>query len=134
MNADRKTLSKLRLQIVELRDERERLENFIFRPKSMMRASLVSLPNFCGKEDCRCKKGFPHGPYAYLSDKKMGKTRMTYVKKRDLPDIRKKAEEYVRFQKTLARLRKINGRIRSLLEKIRDASCEDVDTYKEKNR
>lgn len=134
MNTDRKALSDLRLQIVKLREERERLENSLFRPKSMMRASLVLLPNFCGKEDCRCKKGHPHGPYPYLSDKKEGKSRMTYVKKRDLPNIREKVQEYVRFQKTLARLRRVNGKIRSLLEKIRDVGCEDVDTYKEKGR
>ena len=127
MNADRKTLSKLRLQIVELREERERLENSLFRPKAMIRASLAFLPNFCGKEDCRCKRGFPHGPYAYLSDKKKGKSRTTYVRKRDLPRIKGNVEEYVRFQKTLARLTKLNSSIRSMLEKIRDLNSQNVD-------
>jgi len=80
----------------------------------MIRASLVLLPNYCGKRDCRCKRGFPHGPYPYLSERRQGRTRMTYVKKRDLPEIEKLAREYTRFQQGLARLTKINQKIRDL--------------------
>jgi len=64
---DRKALSDLRQKIVDLRKEREKLENSLFRPKKMIRASLVFLPNYCGKKHCRSKKGFPQGPYPYLS-------------------------------------------------------------------
>jgi len=39
----------------------------------MIRASLVFLPNYCGKKDCRCKKGHPHGPYPYLSERRKGR-------------------------------------------------------------
>jgi hypothetical protein len=99
----------------------------------MIRASLVFLPNYCGKKDCRCKRGFPHGPYPYLSERrKEGKTRMTYVKKSDLLEIEGKAKEYSRFQHGLAHLTKINFKIRSLLEKIRDQNCQDVDEYRRK--
>jgi len=99
----------------------------------MIRASLVFLPNYCGKKDCRCKKGFPHGPYPYLSERRKGRTRMTYVKKRALDEVKREAEEYARFQHKLARLRKINFEIRSLLEKIRDLHCQKVDEYRRKH-
>jgi len=131
MTANRKALSDLRQKIVWLREDRKRLEDSLFRPKKMIRASLAFLPNYCGKKDCRCKKGFPHGPYPYLSERrKEGKTRMTYVKKSDLYEIKAKAEEYARFQHGLARLTKINFKIRSLLEKIRDLNCREVDEYR----
>ena len=130
---DRKTLSEIRQQIVWLREERKRLEDSLFRPRKMIRASLTFLSNYCGKKDCRCKRGFPHGPYPYLSEKKEGKTRMTYVKRGDFPEIKKLAEEYTRFQYTLARLTKINFKIRSLLERIRDLNCQDVDEYRRKS-
>ena len=134
MTANRKALSDLRQRIVWLREDRKRLEDSLFRPKKMIRASLAFLPNYCGKKDCRCKKGFPHGPYPYLSERrKEGKTRMTYVKKSDLYEIKAKAEEYARFQHGLARLTKINEKIRSLLEKIRDLNCREVDEYRKKN-
>jgi len=132
MVANRKALSDLRQQIVWLREDRGRLEDSLFRPKKMIRASLVFLPNYCGKKDCRCKKGKPHGPYPYLSERRKGKARMTYVKKSDLYEIKAEAEEYARFQHGLARLTKINFKIRSLLEKIRDLNCQDVDEYRRK--
>ena len=130
---DRKALSDLRQKIVDLREEREKLENSLFRPRKMIRASLVFLANYCGKKDCRCKKGFPHGPYPYLSEKRKRKTRMTYVKKRILYEIKAEAEEYARFQHRLARLRKTNEKIRSLLEEIRDINCREVDEYRDKD-
>ncbi len=127
---DRKALSNLRQEIVNLREDREKLENSLFRPKKMIRASLVFLANYCGKKDCRCKKGFPHGPYPYLSEKRDGRTRMTYVQKGSLEGIKAEAEEYARFQHRLARLRKTNEKIRSLLENIRDIDCREVDDYR----
>ena len=60
---NRKALSDLRQQVVGLRKEQKRLEDSLFRPKRMIRASLVFLPNVCGKKECRCKRGEPHGPY-----------------------------------------------------------------------
>ena len=130
---DRKALSNLRQEIVNLREDREKLENSLFRPRKMIRASLVFLSNYCGKKDCRCKKGFPHGPYPYLSERKKRKTRMTYVKKKNLYEIKAEAEEYARFQHKLARLRKLNEKIRSFLEKIRDINCREVDEYRDKD-
>jgi len=130
---NRKALSNLRQEIVNLREDRKKLEDSLFRPKKMIRASLVFLANYCGKKDCRCKKGFPHGPYPYLSEKKKKKTRMTYVKKKDLYEVKAEAEEYARFQHRLARLRKTNEKIRSLLEKIRDINCREVEEYRDKD-
>ena len=130
---NRKALSNLRQRIVDLREDREKLENSLFRPKKMIRASLVFLANYCGKKDCRCKKGFPHGPYPYLSKKRDGRTRMTYIKKESLEEIKAEAEEYARFQHKLARLRKLNEKIRSLLEGIRDINCREVDEYRDKD-
>ena len=130
---NRKALSNLRQRIVDLREDREKLENSLFRPRKMIRASLVFLSNYCGKKDCRCKKGFPHGPYPYLSEKKKRKTRMTYVRKGTLYEIKAEAEEYTRFQHRLAHLRKTNEKIRSLLEEIRDINCREVDEYRDKD-
>ena len=127
---DKKALGGLRQEIVWAREDREKLENSLFRPKKMIRASLVFLPNYCGKKDCRCKKGFPHGPYPYLSERRKRKTRMTYIKKGTLYEIKAEAEEYARFQHRLARLTKINEKIRSLLGKIRDLNCREVDEYR----
>jgi len=127
-----KTLSGLRQEIVSLREERKRLEDSLFRPKRMIRASLSFIPGYCGKEDCRCKRGWRHGPYPYLSERYQGRTRVTYVKKKDLVRIKRQVAEYVRTQKGLAHLRKINSEIRSLLETIRDINLRTVDEIRER--
>ncbi len=77
---------------------------------------------------------YPHPApsYFHLSEKDKGRTRMTYIKRGDLFEIKRKAEEYARFQHTLARLTKINFKIRSLLERMRDLNCQDVDKYRRK--
>jgi len=69
MRGKLKTLSKLRQKIVSLREERKKLEDSLFRPKKMIRASLSFIPGYCGKKDCRCKRGQPHGSYPYLSER-----------------------------------------------------------------
>ena len=130
---NRKALSNLRQRIVDSREEREKLENSLFRPRKMIRASLVFLSNYCAKKDFRCKKGFPHGPYPYLSEKKKKKTRMTYVRKGTLYKIKAESEEYTRCQHRLARLRKTKEKIRSLLEEIRNMNCREVDEYRDKD-
>jgi len=57
---------------------------------------------------------------------------VTYVKKKDLARIGKEVTEYVRIQKGLAHLTKINSEIRSLLETIRDLNLRTVDQVREK--
>ena len=44
--------------------------------------------------------------------------------------ITQRAAEYARYQKGLARLSKINRRVRSLFEALRDLNCQDVDEYR----
>ena len=132
MRGKLRTLSGLRQRIVALRKKRKKLEDSLFRPKKMIRASLSFIPGYCGKEDCRCKRGQPHGPYPYLSERYQGRTRVTYVKKKDLIKVKKEVAEYVRMQKGLAHLRKINSEIRSLLESIRDLYLRTVDEVRER--
>jgi len=127
-----RTLSGLRQRIIILREERKRLEDSLFRPKKMIRASLSFIPGYCGKKDCRCKRGQPHGPYPYLSERYQGRTRVTYVKKKELARIGKEVAEYVRIQKGLAHLTKINSEIRSLLETIRDLNLSTVDEVRKR--
>ena len=55
---------------------------------------------------------------------------MTYVKKRTLGEVKLEAEEYARFQHQLARLSKLNEKIRYLFEQIRDLNCREVDEYR----
>ena len=70
-----------------------------------IRGSLVIMERYCGKPNCRCRKGHKHKA-VYLSQSHKGKTRMVYI-----PEIMKeKVREYVQNY----------HRIRSALNKISD--------------
>jgi len=98
---DKESLSDIRQQIVWLREERKRLEDSLLRPKKMIRASLVFLPNYCGKKDCRCRRGFPHGPPLSFR-KKEGKDQNDLCKKEG-PSPDRKAGQGI-YQKKITEL------------------------------
>jgi len=74
-------LSDIREKIVWLREDRKRLEDSLFRPGKMMRASLVFIPNYCGKKNCKCRRGEPHGPLSLSFKKKKRKDQNNLCKK-----------------------------------------------------
>ena len=41
--------------------------------------SLTEQTRRCGRADCRCAGGEPHGPYAYFTPKPAGRGRARYV-------------------------------------------------------
>src|SRR5256712_9002891 len=53
--------------------------------------SLSRQYNVCGNPDCRCKATPPqkHGPYYQISFTWHGKSRTKFVRKQDLPEVRK---------------------------------------------
>jgi hypothetical protein len=77
----------------------------------------------CGKPNCKCARGSLHGPYAAISVNKEGKQKMVMVKKTDSA-VLKKSKRYKYYQRTLARIRKINREIDGILEKIKEEMLE----------
>jgi hypothetical protein len=58
--------------------------------------SLSTQFNVCGKPGCRCKATPPekHGPYYQVSFTRKGKSSSKFVRKQDLPAIRKQLKNY----------------------------------------
>ena len=112
-------ISDLRQEISILREERLKAENRLMGAKEMLACSLILRKVLCGNPSCRCQKGNLHGPYPYLSEKIKGKTRLTYIRKRDLGKIEGKTEEYRLFQKRLEYVRHLNKRVDDLFKRIR---------------
>ena len=114
--------SRIRQQLGYLKKERNYLEYKLGRPYQMVPYSLVSLANICGKPNCRCKKGKPHGPYWYLSTKEKGKTRMIYLPKKEVAFFIPLVERYKEYQSSLTKLRRLNQEIIQSLTQIEKAS------------
>ena len=62
--------------------------------------SLSTQYNVCGSPGCRCKGSPPekHGPYYQVSYTRKGKSGSKFVKKKDLPAIRKQLKNYERMK------------------------------------
>lgn len=68
----------------------------------LLPGSLSEQWNVCGKPDCRCKdpdNPQKHGPYYQLSYTIGGKSSSFFVKKADLPEVRRRMENYRKFRK-----------------------------------
>jgi hypothetical protein len=62
--------------------------------------SLSTQYNVCGKPGCSCKADPPkkHGPYYQVSFTRKGKSSSKFVKKEDLPEVRKQIKNYERMK------------------------------------
>ena len=66
----------------------------------MRPGSLSTQYNVCGKQGCRCKADPPekHGPYHQVSFTRKGKGSSKFVKKEDLPEVRKQIKNYEKMK------------------------------------
>ncbi|HEV2328948.1 MAG TPA: DUF6788 family protein [Verrucomicrobiae bacterium] len=79
-------------------------------PSDFLRASYVKQFLTCGKTNCRCQRGFKHGPFYYLVQcLRGGKVRKFLLK---TPERRRRARAgiaaYEKLQQKLAELSEIN--------------------------
>jgi hypothetical protein len=96
---------------------RSKLQSKLSTPKSMIEGCIHKIYKKCGNPKCYCATGKKHGPYWALSTKTGGKTKITYISD---ADTLKKAFAYKRYNKDLARLRKMNEKIYFWLRILRD--------------
>lgn len=71
----------------------------------MRPGSLSTQYNVCGKAGCRCKAAPPvkHGPYYQVSYTRKGKSSSKFVKKEDLPAVRRQLKNYERMKLLMER-------------------------------
>src|SRR5512132_3590120 len=75
--------------------------------QQVLAGSLVEQTRRCGKPDCRCADGEPHGPYVYLSPRPQGRGRLRYVPA-DLAAVRARLRRGEQVQAVLAEISAIN--------------------------
>ena len=66
----------------------------------MRPGSLSTQYNVCGSPGCRCTASPPrtHGPYYQVSYTRKGKSGTRFVRKEDLPSIRREVKNYARMK------------------------------------
>lgn len=117
-------ISKLRKRVYLLNSERKRLQDYLLKPRNMIKGSLYKLYRRCGNPNCKCAKGDKHVGN-YISMSKEGKTNLTYVKGKDIVRVENETRNYRKYQRRMARIRKINEEIFTILKKIRDEKVKE---------
>ncbi len=86
-----------------LKEEKEviRIKREILNLGIMHPGSISKQYNVCGKKECKCKdKKNPqkHGPYYQLSYSIKGKSSSVFIKKENLPEAKRRIENYQKFK------------------------------------
>ena len=108
-----KTVSLQKVSASALQKRKVELARSIETPAEFLRGSFVKQHLTCGKKNCRCRRGFKHGPFFYLVQcMGTGKVRKFLLK---TAEQRKQARAgiaaHLKLQRRLAELSEINTEI-----------------------
>ena len=110
--------SALRRQIRTLDQERASCLNILLELRDLFAASLSVVYRTCGKPNCRCAQGHPHGPYYFLSIQSAGRNDRAHLSPRHAQAVQPALKRYRLFFRTLRRLRALDRRIEGLLRRL----------------
>jgi len=111
--------SRLRQKILLLDQKRLSLIKILLHPLPMISGSLYQMHRACGNPHCKCSRGELHSSW-YLSTRKENKTKLIYIGKIVPEWLSTHVQRYRRYQKTLAKIRKIDSEISVTLNQLRD--------------
>ena len=78
----------------------EKIKRELVQVGELRPGTLSEQYNVCGTPGCRCKASPPdrHGPYYQLSYTRKGKSRTRFVRRENLPEVKKLMRNYARFR------------------------------------
>ena len=120
------SLSRCRQRFYLLTQRRERLEQMILGRAKLIKGCLARKYKMCGKGNCKCTQGKPHGPQIYLSVSVSGKAKMIFIPKKEQERVKRLATNYKQFRKAREQIVKINKEILSLTNEIERLRTEEV--------
>jgi len=86
--------------LLELERRIERVKKQLCALGDLRPGSLSAQYNVCGNPRCRCKEDPPqkHGPYQQLSYARAGKSTTRFIRKPDVPSVRRQLKNYERLR------------------------------------
>lgn len=109
MNAHKNDLSGRSTRA--LLDRRRRLAARLGDVEQVLTGSLTEQTRRCGRSDCRCAAGEPHGPYAYFAPKPAGRGRARYVPASLVAAVRARLARGEQVATLLAEISAINAEL-----------------------
>lgn len=114
----KKESSRLRQQIVQVRDEQRRQLDLLLNERGpLIRGTLGTRSRVCGKPSCKCARGERHES-RYLSASDGGSVRQVHVPVRDEATVAAGVERYKRFREGRVRLRELVERQLELVDDL----------------
>ena len=109
--------AQLREQIRSLQTERRSLESKLLQPQPMLRASLI-------ERFLRGGGALRATPAYYLSRSEHGHSKLTYVNKEELAEVRQRCAAYRAFQQNLKQWRRVSAAIEQRWRQLRQAQSQ----------
>ena len=99
-------METIKENLEDTKTQYEELMNKEYKIGDLAVGTIQMREGICGKANCKCKKGKPHGPYPYLafSSKKKGKAISVYLSRNELQIIEKKLKNYQELNKDIEEL------------------------------
>ena len=79
--------------------------------EQVLAGSLVEQARRCGRAECRCADGQPHGPYAYFAPRTRGRGRLRYVPSGLVETVRGHLRRGEQVEAVLAEISAINAEL-----------------------
>ena len=114
-------LEAIRRQVRARLREQGLLVRLLLRQREQLQGSLFPRYGLCGKANCVCRTGRRHGPYYVLSSRSAGRGAFAYLDPEEVARARDLLARHREFRRGLARLRKINADLVSLLRRYQQA-------------
>ena len=109
--------AQLREQIRTLQSDRRSLESKLLQPQPMLSASLI-------ERFLRDGGSARATPAYYLSLSEHGRSKLTYVNKEDLAQVRQRCAAYRAYQLNLKQWRRVNAAIEQRWRQLRQAQSQ----------
>ena len=119
-------LSKTRQRISQLGSTRKTLETRIMNTGSMVKASYYERFIVCGKPNCKCTRGEKHGPVPWITAGKGKEIVSTSVPAENVTKVKEMTQNYKDFRNAQKEIKKINGEIDKLIQKILQMKESDI--------
>ena len=84
----------------------------------MLPGCIVTLRPRCGRPNCRCANGKPHGPYFARIWRERGQKQSVYVKREEVHLVRAQCETYREWRRALAAGRREYQRLIAVLREV----------------
>jgi hypothetical protein len=114
-------LEAIRRQVRSRLREQGLLVRRLLRQREQLQGSLFPRYGLCGKATCVCRTGRRHGPYYVLSSRSAGRGAFAYLDPEEVSRARDLLARHREFRHGLARLRRLNAELVTLLRRYQQA-------------